>query len=235
MKRSIKTALALLLLLSCIAAFASCGIIQTYENITVQGEIYSFGKQTVMLNSILLEGGVAAKFKESISASDIEFSDALEGKVIDKVTFIDEYNVELELSGKTKENGGDGVFGTVTVLTSGLKSGGKSTCHIELKGPSVVTESAYSNSFTARDLTLYNVSSTISLPMGEFTDKADAEHIRLADPSLGRLEIKLEDGKLTLSVINCLSAEPSVIIAPEATTIGLEFSVCIGVYDVYSY
>ena len=74
-----------------------------------------------------------------------------------------------------------------------------------------------------------------SQQMGEFTDKADAEHIRLADPNLGRLEIKLENGKLTLSIINCLSAEPSVIFAPETTTMGIEFSICIGVYDVYSY
>lgn len=235
MKRSVKTVISLLLLLSCIAVFASCGIIQTYENITVQGEIYSFGRQTIILNSILPEGGVAAKFKESISATDIKLSDALEGKNIDKVTFIDEYNLELELSGNTKSTGGDGVIGTLTVLAGGLESKGKSTCHIQLNGPTIVTESAYSNSFTARDLTLYNVSSTISLPMGEFTDKADAEHIRLADPNLGRLEIKLENGKLTLSIINCLSAEPSVIFAPEATTMGIEFSICIGVYDVYSY
>ena len=235
MKRSLKTAISLFLFLSFIAVLASCGIIQTNENIAVQGEVYSFGKQTIILNSILPEGGNAAKFKKDISASDIKLSDALEGKNIDKVTFIDEYNLELELSGNTKSTGGDGAIGTLTVLAGGLESKGKSTCHVKLNGPTIVTESAYSNRFTARDLTLYNVSSTISLPMGEFTDKADAEHIRLADPNLGRLEIKLENGKLTLSIINCLSAEPSVIFAPETTTMGIEFSICIGVYDVYSY
>ena len=93
MKRSLKTAISLFLFLSFIAVLASCGIIQTYENIAVQGEVYSFGKQTIILNSILPEGGNAAKFKKDISASDIKLSDALEGKNIDKVTFIDEYNI----------------------------------------------------------------------------------------------------------------------------------------------
>lgn len=86
MKRSLKTAISLFLFLSFIAVLASCGIIQTYENIAVQGEVYSFGKQTIILNSILPEGGNAAKFKKDISASDIKLSDALEGKNIDKVT-----------------------------------------------------------------------------------------------------------------------------------------------------
>lgn len=156
MKRSLKTAISLFLFLSFIAVLASCGIIQTYENIAVQGEVYSFGKQTIILNSILPEGGNAAKFKKDISASDIKLSDALEGKNIDKVTFIDEYNLELELSGNTKSAGGDGAIGTLTVLAGGLESKGKSTCHIMLNGPTIVTESAYSNRFTARDLTLYN-------------------------------------------------------------------------------
>ena len=157
MKRSLKTAISLFLFLSFIAVLASCGIIQTYENIAVQGEVYSFGKQTIILNSILPEGGNAAKFKKDISASDIKLSDALEGKNIDKVTFIDEYNLELELSGNTKSTGGDGAIGTLTVLAGGLESKGKSTCHVKLNGPTIVTESAYSNRFTARDLTLYNV------------------------------------------------------------------------------
>ncbi|MGM9663215.1 MAG: hypothetical protein ACI3XF_00095, partial [Eubacteriales bacterium] len=108
-------------------------------------------------------------------------------------------------------------------------------CRIKVKGPSIETEKASSKSFEIRDITLYNVSSVLYLPVGEFTDKADAEHIRLADPSLGELQIYLEDGKLTLKVTNCISPEPSVIIDAEATTLGIEFSVCIGVYNIYAF
>lgn len=234
MKKRLKRILSVFLLVSCFFALSSCGFTQTYENITVHGDVYFMGTQTVRLEGTLPEDGFAAKFKKSISASDIELSDALEGKTVEKVTYIDADTVELILSGKTDMGIGENAEGTVTVLASGLDSEGNSSCRIKVKGPSIETEKASSKSFEIRDITLYNVSSVLYLPVGEFTDKADAEHIRLADPSLGELQIYLEDGKLTLKVTNCISPEPSVIIAPEATTLGIEFSLCIGVYGVYN-
>lgn len=235
MKKRLKHILSVLLLVSCFFALSSCGFTQTYENITADGDVYFMGTQTVRLKGTLPEDGFSAKFKNSISASDIELSDALEGKTVEKVTYIDADTVELILSGKTDAGIGENAEGTITVLASGLDSEGNSSCRIKVKGPAIETEKASSKSFEIRDITLYNVSSVLYLPVGEFTDKADAEHIRLADPSLGELQIYLEDGKLTLKVTNCISPEPSVIIDAEATTLGIEFSVCIGVYNIYAY
>lgn len=235
MKKRLKRILSVLLLVSCFFALSSCGFTQTYENITAHGDVYFMGTQTVRLKGTLPEDGFSAKFKNSISASDIELSDALEGKTVEQVTYIDADTVELILSGKTDVGIGENAEGTITVLASGLDSEGNSSCRIKVKGPAIETEKASSKSFEIRDITLYNVSSVLYLPVGEFTDKADAEHIRLADPSLGELQIYLEDGKLTLKVTNCISPEPSVIIDAEATTLGIEFSVCIGVYNIYAY
>lgn len=128
------------------ALFTACGSRVEYHNIVAQNNVYSIGAQSVVIKSSSLNfDEPSAMFKQSISPSDIELGEALEGKTVTKVTYNSVTSITVELSGNTKMSGGDGVLGSITVKHSGLESEGDSSCVVEILAPELFVSSYMSN------------------------------------------------------------------------------------------
>ena len=208
------------------ALFTACGSRVEYHNIAAQNNVYSIGAQSVVMKSSSLNfDEPSARFKQSISPSDIELGEALEGKTVTKVTYNSVTSITVELSGNTKMSGGDGVLGSITVKHSGLESEGDSSCVVEILAPELFVSSYMSNVRKKGDKTVYKVIATLSLPVGEFSGGASVGSITLTNGATGELSIKLSDGALTVTVENCNMKNPYICIGSDVTTFGKEITV----------
>ena len=208
------------------ALFTACGSRVEYHNIAAQNNVYSIGAQSVVIKSSSLNfDEPSARFKQSISPSDIELGEALEGKTVTKVTYNSVTSITVELSGNTKMSGGDGVLGSITVKHSGLESEGDSSCVVEILAPELFVSSYMSNVRKKGDKTVYKVIATLSLPVGEFSGGASVGSITLTNGATGELSIKLSDGALTVTVENCNMKNPYICIGSDVTTFGKEITV----------
>lgn len=208
------------------ALFTACSSRVEYHNIAAQNNVYSMGTQSVVIKSSSLNFyEPTARFKQSISPSDIEIGEALEGKAVTKVTYNSAASITVELSGNTKVSGGDGVFGSITVKHSGLESEGDSSCVVEILAPELRVSSYMSNVRKKGEETIYKVIATISLPVGEFSGGATAGNITLTNGAMGELSVKFSDGALTVTVENCNMANPSICIGADVTTFGKEITI----------
>lgn len=208
------------------ALFTACGSRVEYHNIAAQNNVYSIGAQSVVIKSSSLNfDEPSARFKQSISPSDIELCEALEGKTVTKVTYNSVTSITVELSGNTKMSGGDGVLGSITVKHSGLESEGDSSCVVEILAPELFVSSYMSNVRKKGDKTVYKVIATLSLPVGEFSGGASVGSITLTNGATGELSIKLSDGALTVTVENCNVKNPYICIGSDVTTFGKEITV----------
>ena len=208
------------------ALLTACGSRVEYHNIAAQNNVYSIGAQSVVIKSSSLNfDEPSARFKQSISPSDIELGEALEGKTVTKVTYNSVTSITVELSGNTKMSGGDGVLGSITVKHSGLESEGDSSCVVEILAPELFVSSYMSNVRKKGDKTVYKVIATLSLPVGEFSGGASVGSITLTNGATGELSIKLSDGALTVTVENCNMKNPYICIGSDVTTFGKEITV----------
>ena len=206
--------------------FTACGSRVEYHNIAAQNNVYSIGAQSVVIKSSSLNfDEPSARFKQSISPSDIELGEALEGKTVTKVTYNSVTSITVELSGNTKMSGGDGILGSITVKHSGLESEGASSCVVEILAPELFVSSYMSNVRKKGDKTVYKVIATLSLPVGEFSGGASVGSITLTNGATGELSIKLSDGALTVTVENCNMKNPYICIGSDVTTFGKEITV----------
>ena len=208
------------------ALFTACGSRVEYHNIAAQNNVYSIGAQSVVIKSSSLNFDEPyARFKQSISPSDIELGEALEGKTVTKVTYNSVTSITVELSGNTKMSGGDGILGSITVKHSGLESEGDSSCVVEILAPELFVSSYMSNVRKKGDKTVYKVIATLSLLVGEFSGGASVGSITLTNGATGELSIKLSDGALTVTVENCNMKNPYICIGSDVTTFGKEITV----------
>lgn len=220
----------LILAIASVAAFLTAcgGNKETYNNIAAQSNPYSKGKQSI---EIIASSGYNdepnAKFKQTISPSDIELGGALEGKTVTEVVFNGETSITVTLDGDTKVAGGDGVYGTITVKQSGMESKGNSTCIVNLLVPVI----AVGDYFGGGGGNNYLVSANLRLSAGEFTDNATAENITLSEDAVGKLSVTLADGMLTIEIKDCNTATPTIILKPQVTTFGKEYTVKIAPYS----
>lgn len=213
--RLVLLTLAIALLLS---AFTACGDV-TYANISAQNP-YSKGTQTIEITaSSAISDIPTVKFKQSISVSDIVLGEALIGKTVTKVEYKSETSIAVTLDGNTKAEGGDGVYGTITVKHSGLDSEGNSTCTVNLLAPLMAVKDYFGGGTTNK----YMITANIILNEGEFTDKATSEYISLEDGVTGELTVSLSDGVLTVNVTDCSVKNPSLVMKPQVTTFGKEY------------
>ena len=195
-----------------------------YHNIAAQSNPYSMGKQSIELvasSSSVVNDEPIAKFKQSISTSDIELGQALEGKTVTKVVFNNESSITVTLDGNTKAAGGDGVHGTITIKQSGMASKGSSTCTVNVLAPVMFVSGFFGGGGGGNFL----VSATLQLTAGEFTSEATAENIILAGDATGELNVTLSEGKLKIEVKNCNERNPSVILKSQVTTFGKEYTI----------
>lgn len=208
------------------ALFTACDSCEEYHNIVAQNNVYSMGTQSVVIKSSSPNfDEPTARFKQSISPSDIEIGEALEGKAVTKATYNSATSITVELSGNTRMSGGDGVFGSITVKHSGLESEGNSSCVVEILAPELYVSSYMSNVWKKGEETVYKVIATISLPVGEFSGCATEANITLTNGATGELSVKLSDGALTVTIENCNMANPSICIGADVTTFGKEITI----------
>ena len=120
----------------CLAAvpvcFSACaaGDEERYHNIKTDLNVYSTGTQSVTIEiSTEHSDEPEVVFKSGISASDIELGEALEGKTVTGVTYVNATSIIVELSGETKVHGTAEVLGSITLKHSGLDSKGASVCY----------------------------------------------------------------------------------------------------------
>lgn len=203
---------------------------QTYHNITAQNNAYSMGTQNIVIKaggSSISSDEPVAKFKESISVSDIEIGQALKGKTVTKVVFTDESTVMVTLDGNTKAVGGDDVYGTITVKQSGMKSKGKSTCMVHVLKPTMYVGSWNGGSSAGK----YQISVKITITAGAFTSEATAENINLVDGVSGTLGVGLtENGELKIDITDCSERYPSIVLNPQTTTFNKEYTLKLSLY-----
>lgn len=227
-KRCISIALIAMLTLVLLTA---CGGNETYHNIAAQNNPYSMGTQSVLIKASSVNADEPrAKFKQSISPSDIKLGQALEGKTVKSVTYNGETSITVVLDGNTKVAGGDDVYGTITVKQSGMASKGASTCTVNVCAPEIRISSYTVTRKKAGDVTIHNIIARLSLPVGAFTDKA-VKCITLSDGVTGEMIAALsDDGTLSLTIKNCNTANPSICIDADATTLekGISFKLTLG-------
>lgn len=217
----------ILAVLSIVVFSTACGSKteeQAYHNVTAQNNAYSMGTQDIVIKaggSSINTDEPVAKFKESISVSDIEIGQALKGKTVTKVVFIDESTITVTVDGNTKAVGGDGVYGTITIKHSGMKSKGKSTCMVNILQASMYVGSWMGGGSTGK----YYVSAIITITAGTFTDEATAENITLADGVSGTLSVSLtENGELSIEITDCNEQFPSIVLKSQTTTFNKEYT-----------
>ena len=223
-KRLIAVILAVLSIVVCSTACGSKTEEQAYRNVTTEDYAYSMGTQDIVVKaggSSISADEPVAKFKESISVSDIEIGEALKGKTVTNVVFVDESTVTVTIDGNTKAEGGDGVYGTITVKQSGMKSKGKSSCIVP-----VLKASMYVGSWMGTAIgDKYSVSAIITITAGAFTSEATAENVTLADGFSGTLSISItENGELKIEITDCNERYPTIVLKPQTTTFNKEYT-----------
>lgn len=227
-----KRSIVLLLISLLILSFTACGgkTNEEYHNVTAQNNVYSMGTQSVTIEGNSLNDAPAVVFKKSISPADIVLGGALVGKTVTKVTYNEKSSITVELSGNAKVKGGIDVYGSIKIKHTGLESKGSSVCLITVLAPEISVASSMTGKSQKDGKTVYNVTTMFYLPVGEFTDKANAENVTLAEGVEGNLTVELSDGKLTVTVKNCNVENPTVKIGACVTTIGKEVVVELGRY-----
>ena len=158
-----------------------------------------------------------SEFVQAIrEASDM----SLAGKTVTKVTYNSETSITIVLSGTTKAAGGENALGCITVKHSGLESSGSSSCLVKVLAPEVRVTSMSSSQSTKEGSTVYRITASLSLPGGEFTERAVNGGITLADGVTGELSVTLSEGHLSVTVAHCSVSAPSLVIDAGATTVG---------------
>lgn len=221
-KRLFSVVLTVLSVLSVLAFSAACGENgATYNNIVAQSNPYSMGTQSIEITATSeKDGEPSAKFKQSISVNDVEGGGALDGKTVTNVVFNSETSVTVTLDGNTKAEGGDGVYGTITVKQSGMASKGNSTCTVNLQIPEIAVRNYFFGGGTK-----YLVMAELWLEAGGFTENATAENVTLADGETGAISVTLSEGVLKIEVTDCNVKTPSVILNAKVTTFNKEYTV----------
>lgn len=220
----------LVLIISLIAVFLTAcgggGNNATYHNISVQSNPYSMGTQSIeIIASSQNPGEPAAKFKDGIFVADIELGGALDGKTVTSVVYNSETSITVTLDGNTKAEGGESVYGTITVKQSGMASKGASTCTVNVLAPVM-----YVSEFFGGGGSNFLVSATIKLVAGEFTSNATEENVTLEGDATGELSVTLSDGALKIEVKNCNERNPSIILKSQVTSFGKEYTIKLAAY-----
>lgn len=206
--------------------FTACGGgKEEYSNITAGSNPYCMGSQDIVITaSTVSVDGPKAKFKQTISPSDIEVGQALKGKTVTKVVYNSETSITVTLEGNTSTSG-DKAYGTITVKQSGMASKGKSTCTVTVRPPEMkVTGYSYGGGGSS-----YRVKAKLVLPVGAFTDKATLENVTLSDGATGDMTVKLSEGLLEIDIEKCNTANPTIHLTAETTTFGKEISIKLSV------
>lgn len=220
-KRWILISLAILVVVLTAISLSGCLFVSEkfYDNIAAQSNPYSMGTQSILIEASYGNADVPiVKFKRGISTADIVLGGALEGKTVKNVTYNSDTSITVVLEGNTKVAGGDDVYGSITVKHSGLDSEGSSSCVVNVRPPEIKISAFTVSKKTVGDVTTHRITAELSLPVGTFTAKAP-ECVTLSDGTTGEMSVELSGDFLKVTITDCNTANPSICLRAEATTI----------------
>jgi hypothetical protein len=202
------------------------------NNIELIGAVYSRGSQTVRIISSLPEdAGSIAKFKPTVSASDILLDGAFKQKTITAVEYVSKTEIHITLEGDvTIPDSTNTSEGTIYVLKTGLENDYDSYTVAFVERPAISVTAYYYSSTEKRH------SCTYALPWGEFTDALGAETVTCTNAKDGKIFLQLNDnGTLTVDVVGFKSTDgsetPIIKFAPSATTFNRQITIKVASAD----
>lgn len=212
----------------CVLTACDLGKNQEANNIEASGYIYIDGQQPLFIEGQpSLNGDEAARFKDTIAASDIVLDGELAGKTVTSVEYKDESSLVVYLDGKSRDFEGDSVYCKVTVKGSATKDGKNSYGYVILRKPKLTcTSSMYSNKTLKGEL---------SLPYGEFIeDNVTLENITVVEPAGAKVkEVNVSDGNLwvTVSGLANMFGYPTISISASVTSFNKQITITLSTFS----
>lgn len=213
-----------------VCALAACDFDKNEEtnNIEVSGYIYIDGQQPLIIEGQpSLNDDEAARFKETITVSDIVLGGELAGKTITNVEYKDESSLVVYLDGKVNDFEGDSVYCKVTVKGSATENGKNSYGYVILRKPKITCMGGMYVNQTLK--------SRLSLPYGEFvTENVTTENITAVAPAGTKVEeVKVSDGDLYVTVSGLADRDdyPTIIISASVTSFNKQITITLSTYS----
>lgn len=213
-----------------VCALSACDLDKNKEanNIDVSGYIYIDGQQPLFIEGQpSLNDDEAARFKDTISASDIVLGGELAGKRVTSVEYKDESSLVVYLDGKANDFEGDSVYCKVTVKGSATKDGKNSYGYVILRKPKLTCMGGMYTTNTLK--------SRLSLPYGEFiTDNVTAENITAVEPAGARVEeVNVSDGDLYVTVSGLADRfdYPTISISASVTSFNKQITITLSAFS----
>ena len=204
----------------CVLTACDLGKNQEANNIEASGYIYIDGQQPLFIEGqSSLNDDEAARFKDTITASDIILGDELAGKTVTSV----EYKDDL----KANDFEGDSVYCKVTVKGSATKDGKNSYGYVILRKPKLTCMGGMYTTNTLK--------SRLSLPYGEFiTENVTLENITAVEPAGAKVEeVYLSDGELYVTVSGLADRfdYPTISISASVTSFNKQITITLSTFS----
>ena len=213
-----------------VSVLTACDLGENQEanNIEASGYIYIDGQQPLFIEGqSSLNDDEAARFKDTITASDIILGDELAGKTVTSVEYKDESSLVVYLDGKANDFEGDSVYCKVTVKGSATKDGKNSYGYVILRKPKLTCMGGMYTTNTLK--------SRLSLPYGEFiTENVTLENITAVEPAGAKVEeVYLSDGELyvTISGLADRIDYPTISISASVTSFNKQITITLSTFS----
>lgn len=165
MKRLTLLISALICALCCTLGLAACNddTVDSYYNLTIAGEIYFDGEQTVSLSFSENSSNVTT-FKESVTVNDISLSGVLAGKTVKSVNYEDPNTLRVVLTGKVSADGSHSNDNGTIIVSHTATQNGADACGLTKVNfaPKMSRTFNSSNNFSKK------YTSEFTLPYGSF-------------------------------------------------------------------
>lgn len=229
--------LLVILVLAVATSICACNPDETEGNsdIVCTGDaIYARDTQKVRLSAKYTD----VIFKDDISAQDIILEEGLTGKVVESVTYIDQHNVEVTLSGRVEAFSGESTLGVIRVDGDKMQSGKSVWCMVQV---SKVYMALQWLEVTGPDMSK-TVECRYSIPYGSFNKSMtrddfkvmiakvdEGKHGAMPNGLVDHVEIKNKTLFIRIKEFNSAKSEFPVVVFPkELTSFGVELKVEVG-------
>lgn len=212
---------------------SSCGSTNSYAYVS-SDYLYAKGTQTITVTS-----DNEGKFSKSITTAKLSLTAQMDGKTIDEVSFIDEKNITITISGSltTVDKSTDYSFYQINLLKGSL--GGSDTGSVTVRCYSSspqISSTSYAAFGSASNKT---VSSTYSLPYGTFIESnCTSENIFLPDDDGTITTISVTDNQLFIRITGYAETSeyeyPVIQISAKCTSFNIDIYVYVGTISVWN-
>lgn len=191
--------------------------------IRVAGDVLaSFESTVVITGRDAVTGEAAAVFKSTIAPKDIKLTEALYGKNVKEVKFIDKNTIEVVIDGKVKLEE-DSAYGCITISKNALENDSDAFDLVSVTKATVTAHDTLSASSSG------TYSAMLTLSAGSFSETITKEQVTIAENYDGVIsQVYIKDGELFVEVTGA-SRCPAVVIAPEATSFNTQISISLSI------